>query len=442
MAEENGTTDKNYENTQIDQETDEEDLENLSEEDENNLTFAEMKYRKRKALLEFRCKVEDSILGNYLLGKPKRNVPAKERAKSRERLRDITLWGVPLLPSKCHEGTDIVLLKFLRARDYKPREAFEMLRKTLRWRREFKTDGILEENLGYDLENVVYLKGRSREGHPLLCNNIYWPYKNKELYKKAFGSQEKCQEILRWRVQCMERTIKKLSFKNGGVTSIIQITDLKNSPGPGMKGAALKELRSVSKKTMILIQEHYPEIIYKNILINVPLWYYASHTIFSRFNSLSHRTKRKFVFARPSKVTKTLLKFIAPEHLPVEYGGLRRENDDDFSPTDKVSELVMRGNSTAYIEFPASEAGVTMVWDFTVVGWDVSYKEEFTPDDEGSYKILLQNQKKMGECIRNSFYISEPGRIMITIDNGTFKNKRVIYRSKAKPTVPMYIFLK
>ena len=83
-----------------------------------------------------------------------------------------------------------------------------------------------------------------------------------------------------------------------------------------------------------------------------------------------------------------------------------------------------------------------MVWDLSVVGWDVSYKEEFVPDDEGSYKILLQNQKRMGESVRNSFYISEPGKILITIHNGTFKKKRVLYRSKAKPTVPMYIFLK
>ena len=86
-----------------------------------------------------------------------------------------------------------------------------------------------------------------------------------------------------------------------------------------------------------------------------------------------------------------------------------------------------------------------MVWDLTVVGWEVSYKEEFIPDDEGSYRILIQNQKRliMGESVRNSFYISEPGKILITIDNWTFKKKRVLYRSKAKPTtVPMYVFLK
>lgn len=87
---------------------------------------------------------------------------------------------------------------------------------------------------------------------------------------------------------------------------------------------------------------------------------------------------------------------------------------------------------------------MTVIWDLTVVGWDVGYKEEFIPDDEGSYRVLLRNEKdkKGGESQRNSFYINEPGRIVITIDNLSLKKKNVFYRFKAKPTVPMYIFLK
>lgn len=86
-----------------------------------------------------------------------------------------------------------------------------------------------------------------------------------------------------------------------------------------------------------------------------------------------------------------------------------------------------------------------MVWDLTVVGSsDVSYKEEFIPDDEGSYKVLLQNEKekKKGEGVRNSFYISEPGKIVITFDNPMLKKKKVLYRYKTKPTVPIYVLIK
>lgn len=88
---------------------------------------------------------------------------------------------------------------------------------------------------------------------------------------------------------------------------------------------------------------------------------------------------------------------------------------------------------------------MTIVWDLTVVGWDnILYKEEFVPDDEGSYKVLLQSEKeKKGlESVRNSFYISEPGKIVISIDNSMLKKKKVLYRYKIKPTVPVYVLFK
>jgi hypothetical protein len=46
----------------------------------------------------------------------------------------------------------------------------------------------------------------------------------------------------------------------------------------------------------------------------------------------------------------TCHRFIAPEHLPAEYGGLRRNNDQDFTPDDKVLEHKVRANSISRIE--------------------------------------------------------------------------------------------
>lgn len=60
----------------------------------------------------------------------------------------------------------------------------------------------------------------------------------------------------------------------------------------------------------------------------------------------------------------------------------------------------------------------------------MNYKEEFVPTDEGSYTIIIQKAKKMGsqeEPIRNSFKNSEPGKVALTIENNSFKKKRVLY---------------
>lgn len=217
--------------------------------------------------------------------------------------------------------------------------------------------------------------------------------------------------------------------------SIVQITDLKNSPGH-----AINEVRWISKKWLMLLHDNYLGIVHKNFIINVPAWFLALHAINLRL--ITQKSKHKFVFVKSSRVAETLLKYATPENLLAQYGGLMRENDTEFSTDDKVLEINARANTTERIQIPINEADVTMTWDVTVVGYEVTYKEEFIPDDDCSYKILLQNEKKMGECVRNSFHIREPGKIVITIGNGTFKKKKVFYRYKSRPSVPMYMLRK
>lgn len=80
---------------------------------------------------------------------------------------------------------------------------------------------------------------------------------------------------------------------------------------------------------------------------------------------------------------------------------------------------------------------MSVTWDITVIGYDVAYREEFVPEDDSSYKILLQ-EKKMGEGMRNSFYIREVGKIVISIVNHSFTRKKAFYRYKTKGSMPIY----
>lgn len=83
-----------------------------------------------------------------------------------------SMWGIPLLGGD--ERADVILLKFLRARDFKVQDSLHMLQKCLAWRSEFGADNIVEEDLGFkELEGVVaYMHGYDREGHPV-CYNAY-----------------------------------------------------------------------------------------------------------------------------------------------------------------------------------------------------------------------------------------------------------------------------
>ncbi|XP_066376270.1 patellin-4 [Miscanthus floridulus] len=344
--------------------------------------------------------------------------------------KDIALWGVPLLPSKGDEATDVVLLKFLRARDFKAGAAFEMLRRTLRWRRDwtgFSGDAD-DADLPEELAGACYLDGADREGHPV-CYNALGVFADDAVYKKALGTEEGKARFLRWRVRAMERHVAKLDLRPGGAASLLQVTDLKNSPGP-----AKKDLRVAVKQVLDLFQDNYPELVARNILINVPFWYYAFSTLFYPF--LTQRTKNKFVVARPSKVTETLLKYIPIEAIPVKYGGLKRDGDTEFSADDgEVTEITVKGSSTQTIEIEATEGDATLTWDLTVLGWEVNYKEEFVPADEGSYTIIIRKGKKMGsgeEAVHNSFRAGEPGKVVLTVENTSHRKKEVLFRHKAK----------
>lgn len=158
-------------------------------------------------------------------------------------------------------------------------------------------------------------------------------------------------------------------------------------------------------------------------------------------------------------------RYICVEEIPAQYGGLKREKDTEFSIEDGgVTELVVKAGSTETIEIPVPEVcrkdlihvsyicplenaglrygvwwfeqvGTTLVWDLTVLGWEVNYKEEFVPADEGSYTIIIQKGKKMGsqeEPVRNSFRNNEPGKVVLTIENSVSKKKRIFYRYKTK----------
>lgn len=70
------------------------------------------------------------------------------------------------------------------------------------------------------------------------------------------------------------------------------------------------------------------------------------------------------------------------------------------------------------------------------MGADVSYGAQFEPTNEASYTVIVSKNRKIGltdePVITDSFKAGEPGKIVITIDNNTFKKKKVIYRFKTQ----------
>ncbi|KAH6780448.1 Sec14p-like phosphatidylinositol transfer family protein [Perilla frutescens var. hirtella] len=389
----------------------------VSFKEESNI-ISDLSYDQQKDLHELKFLVQEALKNRlFLEGSPSDSGKATE---------EVSIWGVPLLKD---ERSDVILLKFLRARDFDVKDAYVMLSNTIKWRRDFKVDELLKEDLGDDLEKVVFMHGHDKEGHPV-CYNVYGEFQNKELYMKTFADEEKRLRFLRWRIQFLERSIRKLDFGPGGINTIFQVSDLKNSPGPGKK-----ELRIATKQALQVLQDNYPEFVTKQVFINVPWWYLAFYTMISPF--LTQRTKSKFVFAGPTRTAETLFKYILPEQVPTQYGGLSVdlcECNPDFSMDDPVTEIIVKPTTKQTVEITVNEK-CTLVWELRVVGWEVSYSAEFVP--QRGYTVLIQKSKKMATndvpVVSDSFSIFELGKILLTIDNPTSKKKKLLYRFKVVP---------
>lgn len=329
----------------------------------------------------------------------------------------LSMWGNSLLSGD--EKADVILLKFLRARDFKVSDSLHMLEKCLSWRKEFNADTILEQDLGFkELEGVVaYMNGYDREGHPV-CYNAYGVFKDKEMYERIFGDEEKLKNFLRWRVQVLERGIDQLHFKPGGINSIIQVTDLKDMPK--------RELRVASNQILSLFQDNYPEMVARKIFINVPWYFSVLYSMFSPF--LTQRTKSKFVISKEGNVAETLYKFIRPEDIPVQYGGLSRPTDLQNGPPKPASEFSVKGGEKVNIQIEGIEAGATITWDIVVGGWELEYSAEFVPNSEGSYTIAVEKPRKIGaneEAIHNSFTSREAGKMVLSVENTASRKRKV-----------------
>ncbi|XP_031501736.1 patellin-3-like [Nymphaea colorata] len=336
---------------------------------------------------------------------------------------EVFIWDIPLLGG---EQSDTLLLKFLRARDFKVKDTLEMIKKTARWRKEYKADELLEEDLGgKSFEKAVFMHGTDRDGHPV-CYNVFGAFQDKELFQKTFSSAER-DHFLRWRIQFLEKGIRQLDFSENGISTIVQVTDLKHSPG------LLSRELQVTKKALEVLLDNYPELVAKQVVINVPWWYLAYTRVFNTI--FTPRTKSKFVYAGPSRSTETLFKYIAPEQVPVEYGGLSKAEDSEFSTADAVTDLFVKPTSPHTIEIPVTEV-CTLVWELRVLGWDVSYGAEFVPDAEDGYTVIIQKTRKVAATdepvIRNSYKIGESGKVILKIENATSKKKKLLYRFKTK----------
>ncbi|KNC97803.1 uncharacterized protein SPPG_06798 [Spizellomyces punctatus DAOM BR117] len=330
---------------------------------------------------------------------------------------DLKLWGVPVYGLTTADKLDLaqsrILLKFLRAREFKVVEATDMLVKTLKWRKEFNMSSLLTEEFPQALTDLGTIHGRDKKGAPVTYN-FYGTISQDDVANHP-------ERFLRWRIQLHERAIALLDFSSP--TSAETVTQIHDYTGVGM--SIDKRLKATSKQIINIFQEHYPEFLEKKFFLGVPL---VMEFMFNVFGGLvSKRTRSKFVMVGKTKSRAALLECIDIDQILEQYGGFAPVKDTlEVTPITTVA-IPARKSETIRISVTPS---ATLQYEFTTYAQDIGFSYGF--ENPGEEKDTAGPEERL-ETGKGT--IEATGEVFVLRFNNEYSYvtaKQVVYRVRAQ----------
>ncbi|XP_010556082.1 PREDICTED: random slug protein 5-like isoform X2 [Tarenaya hassleriana] len=196
---------------------------------------------------------------------------------------------------------DLMLRRFLRARNHDIEKASTMFLKYLNWKRTFLPNGYISESeITNELShNKTCMAGRDKRGRPVVVifGNRHNPSK---------GNPE---EFKRFLVYTLQKIADRMPR---GEERFIAIGDLQ---GWGYSNCDVRGyLASLS-----ILQDYHPERLGKLCIVHAPYVFLAAWKIIYPF--IDCNTKKKIVFVEDKKLASTLLEDMEEDQLPDIYGG-------------------------------------------------------------------------------------------------------------------------
>uniref|UniRef100_A0A0A9E1N0 CRAL-TRIO domain-containing protein n=1 Tax=Arundo donax TaxID=35708 RepID=A0A0A9E1N0_ARUDO len=201
----------------------------------------------------------------------------------------------------CKEEDDLMLRRFLRARDHNIGKASAMLLKYLKWKPAAKPNGFIsEEEVANELaQDKTFLKGFDKLGRPM----VY------VLGARHSPSKRDLDEFKRLVIYVLDNAVSRLP---PGQEKFAAVADLK---GWGYSHCDIRGYLAA----LDIMQNYYPERLGRVFLIHVPYVFMAAWKIVYPF--IDDNTKKKFVFVSDKELDKTLREAIDESQLPEMYGG-------------------------------------------------------------------------------------------------------------------------
>ncbi|KAH7859099.1 hypothetical protein Vadar_031535 [Vaccinium darrowii] len=199
------------------------------------------------------------------------------------------------------ELDDLMIRRFLRARELDIEKGSSLLLKYLNWRREFVPNGsISPSEIPNDLaQNKLFMQGVDKMGRPIVT---------------VFGgrhrpSQGSLEEFKRFMVFSLDKICSRMP---PGQEKFLCIGDFEGW------GYTSSDIRGYLAALSIL-QDFYPERLGKLFIVHVPYLFMSAWKAVYPF--IDKKTKKKIIFVEDKNLTSTLLADIDESQLAETYGG-------------------------------------------------------------------------------------------------------------------------
>ncbi|KAL6567460.1 hypothetical protein OROGR_001128 [Orobanche gracilis] len=194
---------------------------------------------------------------------------------------------------------DLMIRRFLRARDLDVDKTLAMLLKYLKWRREFVPNGFISPSeIRNDIaQSKLFMQGYDKTGRPIVV---------------VFADRHKpttVEEFKRFVAFALDKICARMPSGHG---KFMAIADLDGW------GYANSDIRGYLAALSIL-QDYYPERLGKFFIVNVPSIFMTAWKMVYPF--IDKNTRKKINFVENNRTKSTLLNDIDESQLPDSFGG-------------------------------------------------------------------------------------------------------------------------
>ncbi|KAA8542045.1 hypothetical protein F0562_023197 [Nyssa sinensis] len=199
------------------------------------------------------------------------------------------------------EEDDLMIRRFLRARDLDVEKASAMFLKYIKWKRTFVPNGSISvsEVPNEIAQNKMFMQGLDKKGRPITV----------VFAGRHFPQKGGLDEFKRFVVFALDKLCSSMPT---GQEKFVVIGDLK---GWGYSNSDIRAYLGA----LSILQDYYPERLGKLFIVHVPYIFMTVWKIVYPF--IDNNTKKKIVFVENKQLKSTLLEDIDESQVPDVYGG-------------------------------------------------------------------------------------------------------------------------